>query len=159
MDELLIGREQRFATLVEEDCDHSRPRCREICQATDLSVSENQALVDVGGKRDGVVRRGDLEPLDDTCRAALQAGDGVFMDAGQGVEGLVHTSQMLPGGIDDDAELASGSLVAVRVSKIDRRRHRIGLGLRDITAVDDSPGTEQALSLPASPEIGLLEGV
>jgi small subunit ribosomal protein S1 len=80
MDEQLISLQQgqsRFSTLVEEEYDYSRPRPGEIRRATILSVGENDVLVDLGSKRDGIVHPRDLELLDDAYRAGLQVGDRV----------------------------------------------------------------------------------
>jgi ribosomal protein S1 len=56
---------------------------------------------------------------------------GIFVDLGEGVEGLVHTSEM-PGGKAAYAELEPGSRVAIRVLKTDRQRRRIALSLRGV---------------------------
>jgi small subunit ribosomal protein S1 len=69
--------ERRLATLIESDYDYTRPRPGQVRQAIVLSVSENEVIVDLGGKRDGIVPRRDLELLDDTYRTSLQAGDHV----------------------------------------------------------------------------------
>jgi small subunit ribosomal protein S1 len=53
---------------------------------------------------------------------------GIFVDLGEGVEGLVHSSEMR----DRKAKYANlgpGSSIAVRVLKTDRWRRRIALGL------------------------------
>ena len=54
---------------------------------------------------------------------------GVFVDLGQGVEGLVHITEM-PDGEQTKASLVSGSPVHVRVLRIDPGRRRISLSLR-----------------------------
>jgi small subunit ribosomal protein S1 len=66
-----------FSTLIEDDYDYNRPRRGQVCRATVLSVGENEIIVDLGTKRDGTVRRTDLELLDDDYRASLQVGDSV----------------------------------------------------------------------------------
>jgi len=69
---------------------------------------------------------------------------GMFVDLGEGVEGLVHTSEM-PGGETSYAELEPGSPIKVRVLEINRWRHRIALSLRGIAQTVPSPGVEDTL--------------
>jgi small subunit ribosomal protein S1 len=53
---------------------------------------------------------------------------GMFVDVGEGIEGLVHTSQMPDDG-DTLVDLAPGSAVKVRVLSIDSWRRRISLSV------------------------------
>jgi small subunit ribosomal protein S1 len=69
--------QQRFASLLEGDYDYTRPRRGQVRHAVILSVSENDVIVDLGTKRDGIVPRRGLELLDETYRTSLQAGDRV----------------------------------------------------------------------------------
>jgi len=69
--------QQRFMALIDDGYDCSSPRRGQVCYASVLSVNENEVIVDLGCKRDGIVRRRDLELLDDAYRASLQAGDRV----------------------------------------------------------------------------------
>jgi small subunit ribosomal protein S1 len=68
---------QRFSALLENDYDYERPRRGQVCSATVLSVDENEVIVDLGCKRDGIVPRTDLERLDDAYRDSLQIGEEV----------------------------------------------------------------------------------
>jgi small subunit ribosomal protein S1 len=68
---------QRFSVLLENDYDYDRPRRGQVCNATVLSVDENEVIVDLGCKRDGIVPRTDLELLDDAYRDSLQVGEEV----------------------------------------------------------------------------------
>jgi small subunit ribosomal protein S1 len=78
MDQQLADiQQERFSTLFESECDYTRPRRGQIRQAVVLSVDENDVIVDLGCKRDGIVPRRDLEMLDDMYRAGLQVGDHV----------------------------------------------------------------------------------
>lgn len=54
---------------------------------------------------------------------------GAFVELGEGVEGLVHVSEM-PGGEELLKELTEGSSITVRVLRIDDDRRRIALSLR-----------------------------
>jgi small subunit ribosomal protein S1 len=67
----------RLAALIKDDYDYHRPQRGEVYEADILSVSENEVIVDLGTKRDGIVPRKDLESLDDAYRASLQVGDRV----------------------------------------------------------------------------------
>jgi small subunit ribosomal protein S1 len=67
---------------------------------------------------------------------------GAFVELGDGVEGLVHISEM-PEGAQTAADLLPGSLVQVRVLRIDPQRHRIALSLRGLAQSQALP-LEQA---------------
>jgi len=67
---------------------------------------------------------------------------GVFVDIGDGVEGLVHVSE-IPGGDASCAGLESGSPVTVRVLKIDQWRQRIALSLRSVGQAGSSSSSEE----------------
>jgi small subunit ribosomal protein S1 len=56
---------------------------------------------------------------------------GAFVDVGQGVEGLVHTSEM-PDGKATCAELGLQAPIRVRVLDIDQARRRLALSLRGV---------------------------
>ncbi len=66
--------QQRFLALLENEYDYDRPRRGQVCSATVLSIDENEVIVDLGCKRDGIVPRTDLEMLDDAYRNSLQVG-------------------------------------------------------------------------------------
>jgi small subunit ribosomal protein S1 len=68
---------RRFAALIESDYDYTRPRRGEIYEATILSIGENDVVVDLGTKRDGIVPPRDLELINDAYRASLKVGDRV----------------------------------------------------------------------------------
>jgi ribosomal protein S1 len=56
---------------------------------------------------------------------------GVFVDLGEGVEGLVHESE-IPDGKAACEDLEQGKLIHVRVLRINRWKRRIGLSLLGI---------------------------
>ena len=66
-----------WAALIKEDYDYTRPRRGDVLEATILSVGENDLLVDLGTKQDGIVPPKDLELLDDAYRDRLKIGDRV----------------------------------------------------------------------------------
>jgi small subunit ribosomal protein S1 len=69
--------QHRFAALIESDYDYTRPRHGKVREATILSIGENDVIVDLGTKQDGIVPPLDLELLDDAYRASLKVGDRV----------------------------------------------------------------------------------
>jgi small subunit ribosomal protein S1 len=56
---------------------------------------------------------------------------GAFVDLGEGVEGLIHTSEM-PQGSSSLSDLEPGSAVRVRVLEIDDEQRQIALRLEDL---------------------------
>ncbi len=56
---------------------------------------------------------------------------GAFVDVGQGVEGLLHTSEM-PNGKMTCVNLDPGSSIRVRVLNVDAKRRRIALSLKHV---------------------------
>jgi small subunit ribosomal protein S1 len=81
-----------WTTLLENEFDYTRPRRRQILEATILTVDENQVLVDLGGKRDGVVTERDLDLLTDEYRASLCVGKRVpvyILDASDGYDAVI----------------------------------------------------------------------
>jgi small subunit ribosomal protein S1 len=57
------------------------------------------------------------------------ASFGAFVDVGDGIEGLVHVSEM-PNGEETRSSLQSGEQMWVQVLRVDDERHRIGLSMR-----------------------------
>ena len=62
-----------------EDWDYRRPRRGEVRSGVILSIRDQEIIVDVGGKRDGIVPYADLQRLSDEERAALSVGDEVLV--------------------------------------------------------------------------------
>jgi small subunit ribosomal protein S1 len=60
-----------------------------------------------------------------------KADFGIFADLGEGVDGLVHVSEM-PDSEADNAELEPGDPIRVCVLEVDRWRRRIALSLRGV---------------------------
>jgi small subunit ribosomal protein S1 len=77
-------------------------------------------------------------------RVTNVADFGVFVDVGEGIEGLVHASEIPEEQLE--AGIVSGAEVAVRVIDIDSRRHRISLSMRHVPEISPEPLPE------ASPE-------
>jgi small subunit ribosomal protein S1 len=77
MDQQRTDLQQRFSALLESDYNYTNPQRGDIREATILSVTENEVFVDIGGKRDGIIPRQDLDLLDDDYRTSLQTGDRV----------------------------------------------------------------------------------
>jgi small subunit ribosomal protein S1 len=71
---------------------------------------------------------------------------GVFVDVGQGVEGLVHVSEM-PGGRNGCTKLVPQSPITVRVLKINPWQRRIGLSLRGVERMVPESSVEKIAPL------------
>ncbi len=71
------SQQDRFAALIESEYRYTRPRRGEVREAIVLSVSENDIVVDLNAKRDGIVPPRDLDLLDEAYRESLQIGDRV----------------------------------------------------------------------------------
>jgi len=113
-----------------------------------LSVDRERERIGLSRKRllpdpwPRVVRRLHAgQTVDGTVTKA--ADFGVFVDVGEGVEGLVHVSEM-PGGNVSHTDLGPGSPITVRVLEVDRWRRRIALSLRHVTQAAPSPGARTA---------------
>jgi small subunit ribosomal protein S1 len=62
-------------------------------------------------------------------------GFGAFVEVEEGLEGLIHVSELSPDKVDHPRDVVSeGDLVKVRVLNVDTERRRIGLSLRDIAS-------------------------
>lgn len=60
---------------------------------------------------------------------------GAFVDLSEGVEGLVHISEMAPGHIDAPAQVTKvGDAVKVKVMDVDLERRRISLSMKEAAA-------------------------
>ena len=69
---------KRLAAMIKDgDYGYTRPRRGEVREAVILSIGEHDVVVDLRGKRDGIVLPTDLELLDDEYRASLEVGDHV----------------------------------------------------------------------------------
>ena len=66
---------------------------------------------------------------------------GIFVDVGEGVEGLVHTSEIPPDEEVAPEDLKPRARVAVEVLDVDQWRQRIALSLKDIA--EDTQGSEE----------------
>jgi len=70
--------QKQLAALIESDYDYTRPRKGEVRDAVILDIGENDMLVDLGGKQDGIIQPKDLELMDDEAyRASLEVGDHI----------------------------------------------------------------------------------
>jgi small subunit ribosomal protein S1 len=68
---------QRFAKLLKTEYDYERPRRGEVREATIVAFGDLDLLVDLGGKRDGVIPPKDLEFVDQAYLDNLKVGDSV----------------------------------------------------------------------------------
>jgi small subunit ribosomal protein S1 len=124
---------------------------REVLNVGDL-VEVVVLSVDRERERIGLSRKRLLPEPWERVTEALNAGQvtegtvtnvvefGAFVDLGEGVEGLVHVSEM-PSGAAMFGELDPGSTVNVRVLEVDPERRRISLSLKGAVpdAVEGEP--------------------
>lgn len=66
-----------LAELIEGDYDYARPRRGEIREAVILSIGDNDMVVDLGTKRDGIIPAKDLNMVDEEYLHGLQVGDRI----------------------------------------------------------------------------------
>jgi small subunit ribosomal protein S1 len=71
------NKQSKFAALLESTYEYIRPRRGEVREAVILSIGENDMLVDLGGKRDGIVPPSDLEMVNEDYVADLEVGDNI----------------------------------------------------------------------------------
>lgn len=75
MQQQITGTQQHwFDLVVGARYDFEPPRRGQLVEATILEVSENEVLVDMGVKRDGLVPRTDLDRLEEEYRESLEVG-------------------------------------------------------------------------------------
>jgi small subunit ribosomal protein S1 len=113
-DVLSVGDEVEVYVL---DVDRERER---------VALSRKRLLEDPWYRVTGQLRDGDL--VEGTVTNVTRFG--VFVDVGEGVEGLAHTSE-IPDPIAARASLETGSPVTVRVLNVDQWQHRIALRLHE----------------------------
>jgi len=66
-----------MAELAMEDWDYQRPRRGEVRDGTILAIHDQEIIVDVGAKRDGIVPYADLQRMDPEALKQLRVGDSV----------------------------------------------------------------------------------
>jgi len=70
--------QSKLAGLIESDYDYTRPRRGEVREATILAMGENDMVVDLGAKRDGIIPPRDLDLVDDDAYIdSLEIGDRI----------------------------------------------------------------------------------
>ncbi len=67
----------QFAAMLEADYDYERLQRREIREATIVLIDENEIIVDLGVKRDGIITQRDLERIDEEILSGLHVGDTI----------------------------------------------------------------------------------
>ncbi len=69
--------QDQFAALLEDSFERVQPRRGEVLEATILSIGDNDMLVDLDGKRDGVIPPKDLDLVDEGYLVDLSVGDTI----------------------------------------------------------------------------------
>jgi len=69
---------------------------------------------------------------------------GAFVGLAEGIEGLIHVSELAEGDFGDPASVVSeGEQITVLVLGVDPSRHRIALSLKQVPDVDQGPDTPE----------------
>ncbi len=68
---------ESFADLLEEEYDYTEMRRNEVHEATILAIGNNDIVVDMGTKRDGIIPPKDLSFVDDDYVDTLKVGDRI----------------------------------------------------------------------------------
>ncbi len=69
--------QSRFAQLLESALDYIRPRRGEVREVTILALGDNDIIVDLDGKRDGIIPPNDLDEVDESYVEQLEVGDKI----------------------------------------------------------------------------------
>ncbi len=79
---------------------------------------------------------------------------GAFARIEDGIEGLIHLSELTPG-VDPKSILYEGAQLQLRILRIDAERRRLGLSLRQVEELDKEPSEEASeetsTAAPAAP--------
>ena len=89
-------------------------------------------------------------------KIARETDFGLFVEVGDGVEGLLHSSQLPIGASIDDAKFAAGEEIEGWVREVDRGRNRLSLTLREVPEGDPWNGVAARLEEGSVVE-GLVE--
>jgi small subunit ribosomal protein S1 len=71
---------------------------------------------------------------------------GAFARIEDGIEGLIHLSELMPG-MDPKSSLHEGQQLQLRILRIDAERRRLGLSLRQAEEMDKVPAAETGATL------------
>jgi small subunit ribosomal protein S1 len=124
----------RLAEMLEAGYDYAQPRRGEVYDATILMIGDNEIMVDLGVKRDGVVPASDLSLLDGAFLDELEVGGHVPVCVLnlQGRQGeivcSINQGLQRKDWLDAQELLDSGELVEVEVTDHNRGGVIVGLG-------------------------------
>jgi small subunit ribosomal protein S1 len=86
-----------------------------------------------------------------TGKIARVADFGVFVDLGEGIEGLVHVSELSRKRIEDiSKDFSIGQEISMKIVKLDPTEHRIGLSVKQFE-IDQEQGDVEAAKVSAQP--------
>ena len=117
---------EQLADWLDEEFDYQRPRRNEVREGIILEASENDVIVDIGAKRDGIVPPADLDRLDESYRAGLETGDRVpvvVMRAWGNPDGIVvsiNRGLQRQDWLRAEELLESGDMVEAEVSDLNK---------------------------------------
>jgi small subunit ribosomal protein S1 len=75
---------------------------------------------------------------------------GAFVDLGNGIEGLLHSSEMPAEG---SPEMDPGDELTLRVVSLDVERQRVGLSLQELAGEQKQPDDVEAAITSETPEV------
>jgi small subunit ribosomal protein S1 len=78
-----------------------------------------------------------------TGKIVRKSDFGWFVELGDGIEGLLHPSQLAPGMNEKDPRLAPGETIEGWVREVEAGRHRISLALREVPTGNPWQGVEK----------------
>jgi small subunit ribosomal protein S1 len=80
-----------------------------------------------------------------TGRVARLATFGAFVRLGDGIEGLIHVSEMSDRHVPHPRNVVhEGDVVTARVLRVEPERRRLGLSLRDVEQPDDGAAADES---------------
>ena len=123
---------EQLADWLKDGFDYERPRRNEVREGVILEAGENDMIVDIGAKRDGIVLPADLDRLDEDYRAGLRAGvrvpvvvwrtwgnpDGIVVSINRGLQrqDWLRAEELLESGEVFEAEVTDFNRGGVLVS-------------------------------------------
>jgi small subunit ribosomal protein S1 len=94
------------------------------------ALLEDEQRANAGKVRDNIVPGAVM-----TGRVTSVREFGAFVDLGAGVQGLLHVSEMAWSRVSDPAEIVkAGDEIAVKVLRVDEKKQKISLGLKQLSA-------------------------
>jgi small subunit ribosomal protein S1 len=120
------AQERTLAEYIAGEYDYTRPKQGEIREAEILSITDNDIIVDLGSKRDGVIPGRDLQNVDPEYRKGLRVGDRIPVavmrpwEDGEGIQVSLSRGLQQQDWLRAENMLESGELAEVEVTDTNR---------------------------------------